>query len=68
MADKEKITGIIEEAIEIVELADQVVAGANEVADVAEDVGEKAGNLLTRIKGIILEIIAYFKDLFKRKD
>jgi methyl-accepting chemotaxis protein len=66
MADKEKVTGIIEEAKEIVELAEEVVDGANEVADAAEDVGKKAGGLFTRIKNMILSIITYFKNLFKK--
>ena len=67
MENKEKVTDIIEEAKEIVEVAEDVVDGANEVVDAAEDVGKKAGGLLTRIKNLIISIIAYFKNLFKKK-
>ena len=67
MENKEKVNEIIEDAKEIVEVVEAVVDGTNEVIDAAEETGKKAGGLIVRIKNIIIKIIAFFKNLFKKK-
>lgn len=61
-----KLKDFIEDATELVEDVDEAMDEADELADAVEKVAAEAGDLLTRIKYGILNIINFFKKLFKK--
>lgn len=61
-----KLKDIIDDATDLVEDIDEAMDEADELADAVEKVAVEASGLLTRIKYWILDIITFFKKLFKK--
>lgn len=61
-----KLKDIIDDATDLVEDIDEAMDEADELADAVEKVAVEAGDLLTRIKHWVLDIITYFKKLFTK--
>ena len=62
----EDVGDIVEDAKDVVEDVGDIVEDVDEVIDAAEDVGKKTGGILSRIKQMIISIISFFKNLFRK--